>query len=129
MPISVHNIDDKYTLVNCEGDISVDDFVKANEHIYSDLDESLARYQIVYLTAATKVVMRTEDIQKLSHQDTNAEKSLGQIAIAVVAVKDLDFGMSRMWEGYSGTSGIETMVFRDMVAAQEWILRKLEKQP
>jgi len=129
MPISVHNIDDKYILVNCEGDVSVDDFVKANEYIYSDLDESLARYQIVDLTSVKNVVMSNEDIQKIAHQDMDAEKSLGQIAIAVVAIKDLHFGLSRLWEAYSGTSGIRTMVFRDMVSAQEWILRMFEKKP
>jgi len=129
MPISVHNIDNKYTLVKCEGDISVDDFVKANEYIYSELDESLAKYQIVDVTDVTKTVMSTADIQKIAHQDINAEKSLGQIAIALVVVKDLHFGLSRMWEAYSSTSGIKTMVFRDLVAAQEWILRMLEKQP
>jgi hypothetical protein len=128
MPISFQKIDDKYIVLNCEGDVSVDDFVKVNEYIYSNVDESIARYQIVDLSAVTNIVMSTEDIEKIADQDKNAEKFLGQIAIAVVAVKDFDFGLSRMWEAYTGTSGIDTMVFRDLLTAQKWILRMLEKQ-
>ena len=129
MPISVKIIDDKYTLLACEGVVSVDDFVKANEYIYSDVDESVAKYQIVDLTAVTNIVVSTADIKRTADQEKNAEKSLGQITIAIVAVKDLDFGLSRAWEAYASTPGIKTMVFRDLVAAQEWLIGIRENSP
>ena len=129
MPISVKIIDDKYTLIDCEGDVSVDDLVKVNEYIYSDVDESVVKYQIVDITAVTNIVISTADIKRTADQEKKAAKSLGQITIAIVAVKDLDFGLSRAWEAYASTPGIKTMVFRDLVAAQEWLIGIRENSP
>ena len=129
MPISVQIIGDKYTVLNCEEEVCVDDFVKANKYIYSKVDERIARYQIVDLTHTTSLVLSTEDIERIANQDKNAKISIGPLAIAVVAAKDLDYGLSRMWEAYADTSGIQTMVFKDLVTSEEWILRMRDKHP
>jgi len=40
---------------------------------------------------------------------------------AVLAVRDVHFGLSRMGAAYSGEGGVEAAVFRDEKAAMEWL--------
>lgn len=48
----------------------------------------------------------------------------GEVPGALVATKDLTFGLSRMWASFTGDVGIEASVFRDFESAREWILGK-----
>ncbi len=43
------------------------------------------------------------------------------IAVAVVAPKDLQYGLARMWEALVEVTGWETMVFRSRSCAEAWI--------
>jgi hypothetical protein len=125
MPVSIQ-IADQYIVAHCEGELTVDDLFRLNQSLYSETDRSIAAYQIVDLTAVTRIVMSTDDIRRIADQDRSAVKSFGRITIAVVADKDLDFGMSRMWEAYAESPGIETGVFRNMSDARDWIVAMMD---
>ncbi len=121
MPISVKCVDDQYVVLHCEGDVLVDDFVKANDYIYAELDARLARLQIVDLTTATRIELSAEDVQRLADQDRRAVDVIDRVAIAVVAPKDFAFGLARMWEAYADAPDVVTAVFRDLDTARDWL--------
>ncbi|MDY6951215.1 MAG: hypothetical protein SWE60_06870 [Thermodesulfobacteriota bacterium] len=122
MPISIRIVDDKFVVVNCEGKVGLVDFTEANEYIYSELDPSLSRFQIVNFTDVAEIDASAEDVRKVAGQDKAAAETLGLVAIAIVAPKDLAFGISRMWEAYSDAPGVKASVFKDYGSAEEWIL-------
>ena len=129
MPISVMVNNDDYILIHCEGEVCLDDFIKANDYIYSELSENLAKFQIVDLVAATSTDMSAEDLHKISRQDANAVEKLKSVFIAVVAPVDLAFGLSRIWAAYADTSGVTTSVFRQLDMAQDWIMSMKKSCP
>lgn len=129
MPISVQDIDNKYVTLQCEGELISKEFFEANDYIYSKMDETVARYQIVDLRRVSKVALSADEIRELAHQDKNEVDRLERLVIAVVAFRDSEFGLSRMWELYADSPRIESCVFRDLTAAREWLLSKREECP
>jgi hypothetical protein len=61
-------------------------------------------------------------------QDKTAAKINPNMLIALVAKKDLMFGMARMWEAFVYKPPFETMVFKKIEDAQKWIREKLKKK-
>jgi len=49
--------------------------------------------------------------------------------IALVAKEDFLFGLARMWEAFAYKPPFETMVFKKMDDAQQWIREKFQKKP
>lgn len=127
MPISVTVVDDRYTVLRCEGEICVDDFLKANDYLYSELDETLSQYQILDTARPTNIELSEEDLRKIAGQDKLAARTLKRVFIAVVATEDFAFGLSRMWAVYADDPRVKTSVFRELEAAQDWILSMQEK--
>ena len=128
MPISVENIDDVYIALRCEGDIFLDDCLKANEQIYSRMDKNVSRFQIADFLAATNVDLSSEDLRRIAGQDSQATENLEFVVIAVVAPRDLIFGLARMWEVFADTPGVTTAIFRDLATAQDWIMSMRRKR-
>lgn len=54
----------------------------------------------------------------------------GGRSAAIVAKKNLEFGVSRMWETVVQVKGLkwETMVFKDRADAEEWIKQKVREK-
>lgn len=48
-------------------------------------------------------------------------------AVAYVVIRDVDYGMLRMWEAYATRLPYETAVFRDFADAEAWVLSR--RQP
>jgi hypothetical protein len=122
MPVTVKVQAAGYTLMYCEGLVTIDDLAKANEIIYSKLDPQLARYQIVDTRDMTDMGLPSEGLRRLASQDVEAAQRLESVAIAVVAPRDLSFGLSRVWQAYSDAPGVTSAVFRDFQSAEDWIL-------
>ena len=124
MPITLRVVDDQFVVFHVEGEVIEADFERANVLVYESMDPAFARYQIVDMTGVTKLNLSTAAIERLAMQDERGSKSLGKIAIACVATKDLPLGFSRIWELFVQTAMIETAVFRDLETARAWIMRK-----
>jgi hypothetical protein len=48
----------------------------------------------------------------------------GNAKIAIVASTDLSFGMSRMYEVFSGNLPQTIMVFRNLEEAEQWLVKQ-----
>jgi len=128
MSVTVRPLAAGYTLLHCKGVVTVDDFVEANTIVYSELDPEISRYQIVDTTEAKEIQLPAGAIERLARQDIAAAQSLEGVAIAVVAPRDLDFGLSRMWQALVDTPGVSSAVFRDFPSAEDWILSLRRKR-
>ena len=47
--------------------------------------------------------------------------------MAIVAPRDLEYGLSRMWQAFVEDNGWETMVFRSREQAEEWVREKVSQ--
>ena len=103
------------------------DIIEANKEIYSSENLLRQRYQIVDRTKCTEFRVSNEEIQIIAEQDKAAARTNPNIIIALISTTDLQYGISRMYEGHVGDSGFLTEVFRDRKSAEEWIEKQLAK--
>ena len=130
MLTSIDYIEDGGIIIRVEGLISGNEIKKANDIIYESPDKiKKIKYQICDLTIASDFSASESDIRAISNQDKKASEINPNMLIAVVGEKDVIFGLARMWEAFSYDSPFETMVFRTMEDAQQWIREKLHKKP
>ena len=102
----------------------------AKEEIYSEPVLSRLKHQLVDLTDAERFDISNSDIMTLAEQDSRAARLNPGIILAVVARRDLEYGLARIWEAYIDVDEgvIETRVFRDRASAEIWTRERLEEQ-
>jgi hypothetical protein len=110
-------------LFACSGVVTARDLMNANERLLAAADQS-ARYKfgLVDLLGADSLDLSIDEIRLIAEQDTliAAIAPKGTI-VAVVAGKDLAFGLARMWEAFAGDTQWETKTFRSRSHAESWI--------
>jgi hypothetical protein len=129
MPLEIRYFRDGYGL-ECIGTgvVTGEDLKKANEAVYSDERLPALKYQLVDLLKAERFDVSNEDAIEIAEQDVAASETSPNMLIAVVAERDLPFGIARMWEAFAFEGAVETMVFREREEALAWIKMKLAKQ-
>jgi hypothetical protein len=130
MPMNIAYIGDGGILTRGEGVVTGSEIKEVNEIIYESLEKiRKILYQICDLTNVSDTSVSNAEIEELAIQDKEASEINPNMFIAVVCEKDFIFGLARMWEAFTDGARIETMVFRKMEDAQQWIGDKLQKKP
>ena len=130
MPLRLTYMEDGGIIAKGDGLLTGSEINEANDKIYESPDKiKKIIYQICDLTNVSDINISDSELRALSFQDTEASKINPNMLIAVVGEKDITFGLARMWEAFSYDSPFETMVFRKMEDAQQWIREKLHKKP
>jgi len=130
MSLSITYTEDGGIIVRGEGIVTGSDIKEINDIIYESPEniEKIA-YQLGDFRDVTDVFISNSEIEELAIQDKKAYEINPNMFIALVGTKDLIFGLSRMWKAFTNDSPFETMVFRKMEDAQQWIKEKLQKKP
>ena len=70
------------------------------------------------------------EVEIIASQDKRASEHIPDGVLAVVAKKDLAFGISRMWETIVQITGLkcETMVFRERQDAEVWLRERVKEK-
>ncbi|MFC1828737.1 hypothetical protein ACFL0O_03890 [Thermodesulfobacteriota bacterium] len=66
--------------------------------------------------------LTAEDIQSIAEHTRKIAATRGpKWKVAIIVGTDADYGMSRMYQAYAGSTPTEVMVFRSMSDARTWI--------
>ena len=129
MPIRIYFREDGGVVAEITGKVEEKDLVRMNEALYDTPEHIQAiRYQICDLSGVTDVDVPSIEVAQLAKQDTQAAGANPSMLIALVAGRDLTYGLARMWETYASSPTLETMVFRSRPEAEEWIRAKLRAE-
>lgn len=79
------------------------------------------RHALVSFDAAEGLEVSTPQIRRIVEQDHLLAAWLPNLSIAVVANKDVQFGISRIWEALADTVGWRIGVFRSRLQAEQWL--------
>lgn len=123
MPISFEYIEKGGVLLRGSGVLTDEDILEVNRAIYAtpDMIKNI-RYQIGDYTQVESIEgLTSQGIQKISKQDQRAAKINPTMLIAIAAEVTVVLGMARMWESYTGYSGLQTNVFKTVEECYEWI--------
>jgi hypothetical protein len=76
---------------------------------------------MVDLTNAVLSELSTADLQALASLAVRKSSYVPTLVAAIIVRRDLDFGLSRMWQTFIDQTGWTTMVCRTRVEAEVWI--------
>ena len=127
MPIQIKYLDGGLGV----GIITGQDFISANKEMYASIDKMREyKYGLVDLSGVTKVNVSTSEIETIVSQDKNASNYMSELAVAVVAEKDIEFGLSRIWEALIEYHGMnwKTKIFRKRDGAEKWIKNEVKEK-
>jgi len=76
---------------------------------------------LVDLSDVTELHLSAEEVELIALENRIAAASMPPATVAVIATRDLAFGLARMWEAMVSGTNWRTRVFRDADAAREWL--------
>lgn len=98
------------------------ELLEANSVVYETDEKTRA---IVYIICdyrrVKKVEISAEEIRELAERDKRAARINPKIVMATVVSTDLGFGLSRMWQAYTGENPFVARIFRAMDEAERWV--------
>ena len=85
---------------------------------------------IIDYSVVSDLSASNSEIEHMVSQQKKASEFIPNAVLAFVAKKDLEFGLTRMWEIIAENSGIkwDTMLFRDKEKAEIWIKDRMREK-
>ena len=118
MPIDYHiNIQEGVVYTTGSGVVTPDDLRAVRARLAADADFSPNLRQIIDLRTMTGIGFTSQEVRELAADDSFGPDSRR----AILAGKDLDFGMARMYAAGTGKIHENFRVFRDEDEARDWI--------
>ncbi len=118
MPAS-YRIDKSLGLVftTAQGVLTGQDILTHRQRLREDPDFDPSYNQLIDLRDVIEFAASTTEMRKISTYHISTEKSRR----AIVAEKDIYFGMARMYEMYGEADPSQIKVFRGMAEARRWL--------
>lgn len=113
----------------CGGALTGKDVIKALDELMSQPEKMLpVRYAIFDQTGIESIDIPTDELHRIVEQcKTIAKTDTQNTVVAVVAPATLGFGLARMWGSFTEETGWESMIFRTLPEAEQWILQKIQQ--
>ncbi len=86
------------------------------------------RFTLVTLVEVTSLAITPDEVRELVGIDLELARWSPGMVVAIVAPRDLDFGMSRMWQALAEDTGWATGVFRSLPQAEAWLQERLAEE-
>ena len=127
MPIRVEIADSgKRVVFLCSGRVTGQDIIDSKLKLLADRERvsGLESAMVSFVDAATLDV-GAADVRALADIDRQIAKLVPRAAVVIVAHRDHDFGLARMWEGMLDIPGWSSHVFRTQAEAEKWLAPNL----
>jgi hypothetical protein len=131
MPIQIEVRDDAMGVIyHCRGAMNIGDFFAASEGFLATPEEIRKwRYALIDLNAVESMDINYYDVSSVVTQNaTIAANAVPGVLLAVAAPRDHAYGLARMWEALVERVGWETMTFRSLAKAEEWIQSRVKEK-
>lgn len=130
MPVEVIYLDDGHGVIfRGTGVVTGQEILAANKELFSTPEKTAKyKYGLADWTGIEEYNVTSSDLEKAALLSKNASKYLPELFLAVVADKDMPYGMSRMFEAFLNDLKWDVMLFREMVKAEAWIKEMVRKK-
>jgi hypothetical protein len=86
-------------------------------------------YCIVDLFAVSSTQLSASDVEEIARHDKRVAAVIRPGAIvAIMAPRESDYGLGRMWETLAESTGWETMVFRSREEGEAWLRARVKEK-
>jgi|SRR5579859_2334160 len=84
------------------------------------------RFALIDLSESEQLNVSNDDVQLIVEQDRKLNSYLSPgFMVAIVASRDVHFGLARMWQTYVESTGWDTAIFRNVEEAEVWIQQNM----
>lgn len=131
MPIQIEVRHDAMGVVyHCRGAMIIEDFFAANDSFLATPEEIRKwRYAVIDLSDVESMAINYTDVSRVVTQNANiAGKAVPGVLLAVASPRDYGYGLARMWEALVERVGWETMTFRSLAEAEDWVWRRVKEK-
>ena len=130
MPVEFKFLDDGIgVLIVGKGHVSGQELINVLDDIYSSEEKVIKlKYTIVDLTSILTMDVSNADIEFMHIKHQKIAKISPDRVVALIANKDLPFGISRMWEAIVSDIPWEINVFRSKNKADAWLKETVKKE-
>ena len=128
MPVEFKSLDHGMgMLFKGKGLLTGKELIDALSEIYR-LEENTkeVKYVIADYTCAECIDVSYDEIDIIAEKHKNAAKTTPDKVVAVVASKDISFGLSRVWHAKLGDITWETTILRSKSEAELWIKERVK---
>ena len=105
----------------CSGDITVEDFETAFEQRLEEPNFRPGMKVLWDCRNASISTLSNEKIQRIIEHNAKFQAARGDGMSAIVVSRDLDYGICRVYQPYTDGLPWDTMVFRDLAGALDWL--------
>ena len=131
MPIIIKDVQDGLgVIITGSGVVTDEDYLNEfRKHLTQD-KEKIAKYRYTLgdYSAATEVNVTYDAIQEVSEMCLGVSKIVPEQLVALVASRDLTYGLIRMADSLMYGTGWEQKVFRDRQEAEDWIKKRAREK-
>jgi hypothetical protein len=131
MPIQLEFTDDGAGVIyRCKGALGLQHFSIANDRLLASPDRIRKLKYILADTASMEAqVFSPSEMDGIVWQDRQiASYAVSGLLVAVVAERNVVFGLARMWEAFIEGIGWETRIFPSIAEAQSWIRTRAKEK-
>ena len=132
MPIEIQYVDGGLGVLYLgKGIVTGEDIINSNKQIFSSEEKMVNnKYGLIDYSNVTQFEVSTSEVEIIASQNKKASEYIPDAVVAVVAEKDIEFSMTRMWEMVAENTGLQwnIMVFRDREKAEIWIKERVQEK-
>lgn len=126
MPVNVvFTKDETGVILYHEGTVTGEELINAVTRVFADERFPQLKYWIGDRTNCSNFTPDSDCIKRIVELSKKESIRNPGMLLALVAPKDVEFGMSRMFQTYAEGTLFHTEVFRDRAAADYWLQQSL----
>jgi len=111
------------------GEISGEDIVTALQKILTDADFKKGMDILWDFRAVNSTLIETQQILDIvNFIKSNQDARGSDYRVALVVSRDLSYGLARMYEAYSQGSPFKIQIFKEMSAAENWLMENKQSR-
>lgn len=109
------------TIFKCEGDLTFAEIAGSIKGFYGEIDHPITKKLVWDLRNASIWSLSMEELKSIAELSVQNERLMKGGKTAVIAPKDIDFGLARVYQAHTVGTARELMVFRTLEVAEEWL--------
>lgn len=127
MPVKIKYTDNGDGIeITGKGVVTGQEIITTLKKVYDHETFKSKKYEIIDRTNISDYRVSNEEVRKIADMDVMAAKTNPGLMVAIISTTDLQYGITRMYQGIIGDRGFKTKIFQDRRAADEWIDSQLK---
>ncbi len=130
MPIEISYLDNGTGVLHIgTGTVTGQDVFESKNFTFSSQERVRQyRYGLIDYSQVNDLNVSSKELEAVAALDKKVATIVPGAFVAIVAEKDVVFGLARMWEAYMHGAGWETHVFRSRTQAEDWIKARVQEK-